>query len=174
MLPLLHCCCHHKDCSSSLSSLPLPPPLASLHVLHPRPLVMSSAAGLPWVTPLPPACLALPPTPPPSCCVVCCPACLALSITPPSCVIQHPLATQIIYLNLIVVFIIPVESSTSLFFENPADCQCGGPNHDHNIHVDTPIITPTHKPLHQHVRNGGPVNNLQWFMCIDEISCDSW
>jgi hypothetical protein len=55
---------------------------------------------------------------------------------------------------LIVAFIIPVESLTSLFFENPADCQCGGPYHDHNVHVDVPIITPTYKPLHQHVCNG--------------------
>jgi hypothetical protein len=26
-------------------------------------------------------------------------------------------------------------------------------HHDHNIHVDAPIITPTHKTLHQHVGN---------------------
>jgi hypothetical protein len=76
-----------------------------------------------------------------------------LFITPPPCVIQHLLATQVIYLGLIVVFILPEEFVTSLFFENPANCQCGGLYHDHNDHVDAPIINPTHKPLHQHVRN---------------------
>ena len=36
-----------------------------------------------------------------------------------------------------------------LCFERKADYQCVGQYHDHNIHVDAPIITPTHQPLHQ-------------------------
>ncbi len=137
-----HCQCHrpwHCRMSSTPILLLCCPPLDRLALL---------ASCRP-----PPARFASSPAPP-SHRVVHCPACLALSITPPPCVIQHLLGTQVIYLDLIVVFIIPVESLTSLFFENPADCKGCGPYHDHNVHVDTSIITPTHKPIHQHVGNG--------------------
>ncbi len=56
----------------------------------------------------PPAHLVMSPTPP-SCHFFHCPAFLTLSIIPLPRIIQHPLATQVIYLDLIVVFIIPVE-----------------------------------------------------------------
>jgi hypothetical protein len=104
-------CCHRKDC--------IVPPYHHHRRCHrPRRRCMSFTPALLSCQPdrlasltsrrSPPARLASSPAPP-SRRVVRRPACLALSIIPPPRVIQHPLATQVIYLDLIVVFIIPVE-----------------------------------------------------------------
>jgi hypothetical protein len=156
-LPLLHCCCHHKDCI-----VPPPPHHHSCHCLwsccmSSTPVLLlchsDHLASLPSRCP-PPARLALSPTPPLS---LCCP----LPHVP--CIVHHPpslcyptpaCCPSYLYRFDCCVHYLPIESLTPLFFENPADCQCGGWYHNHNVHADVPIITPTHKPLHQYVGNG--------------------
>ncbi len=166
----LHPCCHLEDSFSLSSSSLLSPPSALLHVLHSPPLVMLSAAKLPCIT-----CLLLSatrtslviPRPPPFCCVVHHPACLVLSITPPPCVIQHPLAPQLVYLDLIVAFIIYVEST--FFFLKTQQIV--------NVVVRTMTITSmwtrqsSHSPTNLFINMFGmvTVNSLQWFMCVEDI-----
>ncbi len=177
---LLHCCCHCKDWSFSSSSSLLPaPPLALLHVFHPHPLVVLSAARSPCVAHLhiasqhsPPTRLALSPTPP---LLLHCPlpACLTLSIATPPHIIQHLLAPQIIYLDLMFAFIIPLESFTSLFFRTQQIV---------NVVVHTMSIAsmwtrqsltpPTN--LFTNMLGTVPVNSLQWFTCFEDISCEKW
>jgi hypothetical protein len=96
-------------CCSSSSSLPLPPPLVLLHVLHPHPLVVSSGSS-------PVTCLTLSatrssrvvPHPP---ILSCCPSPrLPCAVHhPPSSCYPTPACHPSNYLDLIVVFIIPVE-----------------------------------------------------------------
>jgi hypothetical protein len=163
-------------CSSSSSSLSLPLPSVSLHVLHPCPLVVSSR--LPHVT-----CLTLFATR--SSCVVLCPPLLSccpssclprMSIFPPPRVIQHPLATQVIYLDLIVVFIIPVECGCD---EGCADGLAGRfiSGHPWNTMTITSMWTCQSSPpptnLFINMLGMVLVNSSQLFGCVGKLFCVS-
>jgi hypothetical protein len=146
--------------------------MSSTPVLWPCRLdrLASLASGCP-----PPACLALSPAPP-SCRVVCRPACLVLSIIPPPRFIQYPLATQVIYLDLIVMFIIPVECGCD---EGPADGLAGRFISGHRWNTKTIMSmwmrqsSPPPTNLFINMLGIVPVNSSQLFRCVGKLFCVS-
>jgi hypothetical protein len=99
-----------------------------------------------------------------------------LSIIPPPCVIQNPLATKVIYLDLIVVFIIPVECGCD---DGRSDGLAGRfiSGHPWNIMTITSMWTCQSSPpptnLFINMLGTVPVNNLRLFGCVGKLFCVS-